>query len=116
MSAEQSGALLGAVFKSPAFDLAIGEVISRHLPTTVLKSRSGDKQWFDASCRRDGDGKQTAYYAWCSARSADHWGRFVLPRAEAQRVYGAARESHNERTWNTLKHSTSSHKCRLFLL
>ena len=31
-------------------------------------------------------------------------------RAEAQRVYGVARESHDERTWNTLKHSTCSHK------
>ena len=33
----------------------------------------------------------------------------MLARAEAQRVYGAARESHNERTRNTLKHSTCSH-------
>ena len=48
--------------------------------------------------------------AWCRARSADHWGRFVLSRAEAKRVYGAARESHNERTRNTLKHCTYSHK------
>ena len=38
------------------------------------------------------------------------WGQFVLARAEAQKVYGAARESHNERTRNTLKHSTCSHK------
>ena len=49
-------------------------------------------------------------HAWCRARSADHCGRFVLARAEAQRVYGAARESHNERTRNTLKHCTCSHK------
>ena len=35
-------------------------------------------------------------------------GRFA--RAEAQRVYVAARKSLNERTRNTLKHSTSSHK------
>ena len=34
-----------------AFDRAIGEVIGRYAPTTVLH-RSGDKQWFDASCRR----------------------------------------------------------------
>ena len=47
---------------------------------------------------------------WCRARSADHWGRFVLARAEAQGVYGAANVSHNERTRNPLKHSTCSHK------
>ena len=34
----------------------------------------------------------------------------MFAHAEAQRVYGAARESHNERTSNTLKHSTCSHK------
>ena len=34
----------------------------------------------------------------------------MLARAEAQRVYGAARNSHNERAWNTLKHSTYSQK------
>ena len=32
-----------------AFDRAIGEVIGWYVPTTVLRSRSGDKQWFDAS-------------------------------------------------------------------
>ena len=29
-----------------AFDRAIGEVIGRLVPTTVLRSRSGDKQWW----------------------------------------------------------------------
>ena len=30
------------------FDRVIGEIIGRLVPTTVLRSRSGDKQWFDA--------------------------------------------------------------------
>ena len=34
----------------------------------------------------------------------------MLARAEGKSVYGAARESHNERTSNTLKHLTCSHK------
>ena len=38
------------------------------------------------------------------------WGRFVLARAEAERFYRAAMVSHNERTRNTLKHCTCSHK------
>ena len=93
-----------------ASDPAIGEVIGRYVPTTFLHSRSGDKQWFDASCRRAHDAKQTARRAWCRARSAEHWGKFVLARAEAQRVYGAARKSHNVRTRNTLQNSACSHK------
>ena len=93
-----------------AFDRAIVEVICRYVPTTVLRSRSGDKQLFDARCRRAYDAKQTVYRVWCRARNAEHWGQFVLARAEAQSVYGASRESHNERTRNTVKHSTCSHK------
>ena len=34
----------------------------------------------------------------------------MVARAEAQNVYGATRESHNERTRNTMKHFTCSHK------
>ena len=34
----------------------------------------------------------------------------MLAHAEALRVYSAARESHNERSRNTLKHFTCSHK------
>ena len=41
-----------------AFDRAIGEVIGRLVPTTVLRCRSVDKQWFDASCRRAYDAKR----------------------------------------------------------
>ena len=35
--------------------------------------------------------------------------------AEAQRVYGAEMKSNNERTRNTPKHSTCSHKCLMTL-
>ena len=79
-------------------------LVGLFVPPTVLRSKSGDKQWFDASCRRAYDAKQTADRSWCRARTADNWGQYVLARAEAQRVYGTARESHNERTRNTLKH------------
>ena len=53
-----------------AFDRAICEVIGKLVPTTVLRNRSGDKQWFDASCRRAYDAKQTASRAWCRERGA----------------------------------------------
>ena len=70
-----------------------------YIPTTVLHNRSGDKQWFDTSCQRTHDAKQSAYRVWCRACN----GQFVLARAEEQRVYGAAKESHNEHAGNTLK-------------
>ena len=80
--------------------------------TTVLRNRPGDKQWFDASCRRAYDAKQTVYRAWCRAHNPVHWGQFELAHAETQRVYSAARKSDNERTRNILKLSTCSHKWR----
>ena len=39
-----------------------------------------------------------------------HGGQFVLAHDKGHRVNGAARESHNELTRNTLKYSTCSHK------
>ena len=36
---------------------AIGEVIGSYVPTTILHSISGDKQWFDPCCRRAYDTK-----------------------------------------------------------
>ena len=93
-----------------AFDRAVRQVIGRNAATAVLRGRSGDKQWFDASCWRAYDAKQTAYRAWCRSRNEEHFGQFVLALAEAPRGYGAARESHNERTRNTMKHPTCSHK------
>ena len=66
-----------------AFDRAIAEVIGRYVPTTVLRSRSGDKQWCDASCQKAYDAKQTAYRVWCRSRNAEHSGQFVLVCAEA---------------------------------
>ena len=53
------------IFKSAdplvALDRAIGQVLGRYVPSTVLRNRSRDKQWFDASCRRAYDGKQIAH-------------------------------------------------------
>ena len=70
------------------FNRAIGEVIGRYVPTTVLHGRSGDKQWFDASCWRAYDAYQTACRAWCRGCNVEHWGQFVLAHDEAQTVYG----------------------------
>ena len=67
-----------------AFDRAISEVICMYVSTTVLRSKSGDMQWFDASCRRAYDAKQTAYRAWCRASYAEHCRQFEPARAKAR--------------------------------
>ena len=50
----------GAV-RSLTWSQGADEVIGRCVPTTVVRSRSRDKQWFDASCRRVCHAKQSAY-------------------------------------------------------
>ena len=50
---------MGAILKSADPLDAFDRAIDGHVPTTVLCSRSGDKQWFYASCRRSYDAKQT---------------------------------------------------------
>ena len=61
MSAVQSGASYGAQFSGQLIhqtELLVRSLIGLFLP--VLR-RSGDKQWFDASCRRAYDAEQIAY-------------------------------------------------------
>ena len=60
-----------------ALNSAVSEVVSRFVPTTVVRSRSGDKHWFDSNCRRAYDTKQTAYRAWSRERGADLWNTIV---------------------------------------
>ena len=91
-----------------ALDSAVSDVVSRFVPTTVVRSRSGDKHWFDSDCRRAYDANQTAYRAWSRERGADLWNQFVISPTEAQRVYGVAMASHNERARRTL----TAHQCR----
>ena len=93
-----------------ALNSAVSEVVSGFILTTVVRSRSGDKHWFDSNCRRAYDAKQTAYRAWSRERGADLWNMFVHSRTEAQRVYGAAMASHNERAQKTLTSTSCSHK------
>ena len=81
------------------------------VPTTVFRSRSGDKQLFDASCRRAHDLSRLLVVPGVEHAvqiiGVDLCLLVLRPRAS---MHGAVRESHNERTRNTLKHSTCSHK------
>ena len=49
-------------------------------------------------------------YTWNRERGADLWNQFVHSSTEAQRVYGVAMASYNERTRMTLTSTTCSHK------
>ena len=93
-----------------ALNSAVSEVVSRFIPTMVVRSRSGGKHWFDSNCHRANDAKQTAYRAWSRERGADRWNPFVHSHTEAQQVYGVAMASHNERARRTLTSTTCSHK------
>ena len=59
-----------------ALNSAVNEVGSRFVPTTVVRSRSGYKHWFDSNCRRAYDAKKTAYHAWSRECGADLWNQF----------------------------------------
>ena len=93
-----------------AFDRAIGEVVEGMFPplfclvnletSNGLMPSAGELMMLS---------RLLNYCAWCRECNADHWGTFVLARAEAQRVNCAARESYNKRTSNCPKHSTCSH-------
>ena len=93
-----------------ALNSALSEVVSQFVPSTMVRSRSGEKHWFDCNCRRAFDAKQTTYRAWSRERGADRWNQFVHSRTEVQRVYGVAMASHNELARRRLNSTTCSHK------
>ena len=79
-------------------------------PCRLTFFNNNNNNWFDSNCPRAYDAKQTAYRAWSRDRGADRWNQFVHSRTEAQRLYGVAMASNNERARRTLTSTTCSHK------
>ena len=104
------GTILKSADPLDAFDRAIGEDIGRLVPTTVLCSRSGDKEWFDSSCRELMMLSRLLIMPGVVYAVLIIWVDLcflVLRPRESMVLQGNA---HNERARNTLKHSTCSHK------
>ena len=86
------------------------DVITKFIPSRVIKVRSRDKPWFDESCRRAFDAKQTAYRAWCRVRSPLLWNAYVVARDEAGAIFSRSEDDYKYRIKHTLNSAVSSKK------
>ena len=89
---------------------ALLNIISRRIPTKVIKNRLKDKAWFNDDCRRAFNNKQTAYKFWSQNKSQFCWNNFVIARTEAQVVYASAEAEYRRHLQNTLSGASQPHK------
>ena len=54
-------------------NLHLSELVTRYVPTKVIRFRNSDEPWFNDDCRRAFDTKQQAYRRWTRDRSNSNW-------------------------------------------
>ena len=102
------------IFKSDEPEVALNDtlmnIVSRRIPSKVIKKRSQDKVWFNEACQDAFNRKQAAYSQWSRNKTPDNWQNFIRIRSEALAVYDAAQADHNEHTCDNLTGITQPHK------
>ena len=88
---------------------ALLTISNRRIPTKIIRSRSGDKAWFNDECRRAQRDKQEAFCFWSRTRTREAWNGYAHLRSVAQGVYSEAQSNHNEHLRNTLAGTTQPH-------
>ena len=70
----------------------ISTVLTRHVPSMIIKICTCDQPWFDESCKRVYHDKQTTFNAW--RRTKANYNIFNESRRAANRVYHQAERTY----------------------
>ena len=73
----------------------LSSIMSRHIPTRIIKIRTSDQPWFDVSCRRAYHDKQTKFNIWRRNQTQANYNIFNESRRSANRVYHQAERMYN---------------------
>ena len=87
----------------------ISSVLTRHVPSKIIKIRTNDQPWFDESCRRAYHDKQTKFNAWRSNKTAANFNLFAESRRAANRIYHRAERAYNTDLKRKLSEITQPH-------
>ena len=102
------------IFKSDSPDVALNDalmhIITRRIPSKIIKKRSQDKVWFNEACQDVFNRKQAAYHQWSRSKLPEDWQNFIQIRSEALAVYDAAQANYHEHTCDNLVGITQPHK------
>ena len=85
-------------------------ILSRRVPTRIIKRRMRDKAWFNGACVDAFNNKQDAYRLWSRNRSRTLWDNYVRQRRRAQSVYSDAQQEYNNSLRVSLSGETQSHR------
>ena len=96
---------------SPAdqFNSAVSTIISRFVPSKVIKLRSRDRPWFNENCRAAYHRKQTAFHRWTRNRTAEHWEAYRVARNAATVIFNRAEVNYNRHIKEKLTGSSNSY-------
>ena len=112
-----SGELLSVDWKgiidyhSPAekFNEVVGGIISRHVPTKLIKLRSRDRPWFNEECRVAFNRKQASFHRWTRQRSPDNWEVYRRARNAATLIFNRAESTFNLHLRGKLNNTKNIH-------
>ena len=96
---------------SPADKLndVVSHIITRFVPSKVIKFRSRDRPWFNAECRTAYHRKQTAFHRWSRRRTPEHWELYREARNLATITFNRAESNYNLLLREKLSNSRNSH-------
>ena len=102
------------VFNAPcpvsSLNVALLDIISRRIPSKVIKNKINDKPWFNEECQQAFIDKQSAYRLWTHNRSDFCWNNYKFYQTLANDIYERARADYNSHLTDVLSSTTSSHR------
>ena len=93
-----------------SLNTCLTNIISRRVPSKIIRTRMKDKAWFNDDCRRAFNDKQSAYKLWKRNPTQICWNNYLYSRAEAQRIYSVAETDYNNHLRDVLSGATHPHK------
>ena len=87
----------------------LSDIISRFIPSKIIKFRSRDRPWFSEACRAAYQRKQEAFHRWARHRTPDHWEEYRRARNYASRTCNLAENEYNIHIREKLASSSNSH-------
>ena len=96
---------------SPAdrLNTTISGILSRFVPSKVIKVRSRDRPWFTEACRAAHNRKQAAFHRWARNHSPVNWEEYRQARNHATVVFNQAELNFNQHLKEKLSNSSNSH-------
>ena len=93
-----------------ALNSSLTDIISRLVPSRIIKSKVKDKSWFNPQCRAAYRDKQNAFRLWSRNRFNLLWENYCRYRNAANIIYRDAQRDYNKHLQEILSGANNPHK------